>query len=195
MSNVPHYTTTPLNEGVSQFARTAWKWVLGLGIIALVFGLVALAWPKVALTVIAVVFGLYLLVFGAGQLLAGLAVPMRGGGRVVMILVGALTIVLGVLCLFNVANSLTFLGIWIGIGWLASAITRLVHLGNLKGLPGRGWSITTAVIEIIGALVLILFPFTTVAVLTWIVAILLVAIGIFQIVQAISMRSRAKTLV
>src|SRR5215470_10852905 len=61
-----------------------WGWVLFFGIITLVLGILALAWPGHTLIAIAVVFGVQLLVMGVFRFVASFAYPdLSGRTRVV----------------------------------------------------------------------------------------------------------------
>ena len=60
-------------------------------------------------------------------------------------------------------------------------------------LPGRGWYIVAGIISVLAGLVVLVWPFDSIAVLTLATGIWLVIIGITQIVQAFQTRKAANT--
>jgi uncharacterized membrane protein HdeD (DUF308 family) len=59
-------------------------------------------------------------------------------------------------------------------------------------LPGRGWYIVAGIITVLAGLVVLVWPFDSIAVLTLAAGIWLIVIGITQIVQAFQARKAAK---
>ena len=60
-------------------------------------------------------------------------------------------------------------------------------------LPGRGWYVVAGIITVLAGLVVLVWPFDSIAVLTLAAGICLVIIGITQIVQALQTRKHATT--
>ncbi len=57
---------------ISGSIAKAWGWVLTLGILTLLLGVVVLAWPGATILAVAVLFGVHLLVVGVLAFVAGL---------------------------------------------------------------------------------------------------------------------------
>jgi uncharacterized membrane protein HdeD (DUF308 family) len=60
-------------------------------------------------------------------------------------------------------------------------------------LPGRDWYVVTGIVSVIGGLVVLTWPFDSIAMLTLAAGIWLVIIGITQIIQAFQTRKAANT--
>lgn len=173
-------------------AGVAWQALLIAGVIALVLGVMVLAWPKATLTVVGVLFGLYLLVSGVLQLVAAFGTHARTSLRVMAFISGTLGILLGLFCFRGETQSILLLALWIGIGWLFRGIMQTVAAASDETMPARGWQITLGVISALAGVVLIVAPLESVAVLTVLSGVWLLVVGVAEIVTAFMVRSRAK---
>ena len=55
----------------------AWRWLLASGVLSLLLGIVAVAWPKATVVVLAVIFGLQITLVGLLEIAAGLELRRR----------------------------------------------------------------------------------------------------------------------
>ena len=81
-----------------------WKVLLGSGVLAIILGVLMLVWPGKTVLVATVLFGLSLLVFGGAQLFFAMAAELSGGGRALLFLSGAVSVILAVLTFRYSAN-------------------------------------------------------------------------------------------
>ena len=65
------------------------------GLITVAFGLLLVAWPAISLTALILLFGAFALVDGALMLVIGLEMQRRDAARLVALIAGALTVVVG----------------------------------------------------------------------------------------------------
>ncbi len=73
-----------------------WGWPLAFGIITLLAGVVALIWPGRTLVVIAILFGVQLIVAGIFRFVSAFASEdLTGGTRVLLAMLGALSLIIG----------------------------------------------------------------------------------------------------
>src|SRR3712207_5721556 len=80
-----------------------WGWVLTFGIVTLLAGLLALAWPGRTVVVLAVLFGIQLVVAGIFRFVAALASDDESGGtRVLLALLGVLSFIVGLYALRHI---------------------------------------------------------------------------------------------
>lgn len=176
---------------LSQRQVSTLRWVFGIGgAVAIILGIVALAFPIKALTAIAWIFGLFFIFSGALRLIR--AVVSRGiptGWRVFNGVVGLLLIAGGVIALVQPVALIDALGILIAITWIIEGIAALAD-----GSPGqsRGFAILSGVLSIVAGLLILLWPAGVVVVALWIVAIILVIGGITQLVMAFRFGKHAK---
>jgi uncharacterized membrane protein HdeD (DUF308 family) len=91
-------------------------WVLILqGILGILFGIVAIAFPDVALVTIALLFGAWAIVTGLSQLGEGFRVAEARGRSWPFALMGVVSIVAGIIAVF--VPGITILGLAILLGW------------------------------------------------------------------------------
>ncbi|HYJ55844.1 MAG TPA: DUF308 domain-containing protein, partial [Mycobacterium sp.] len=66
-----------------------WKSALLSGVLALILGVMVLAWPAITIFVAAIFFGAYLLITGISQVFFAFSLDVSAGGRVLLFLSGA----------------------------------------------------------------------------------------------------------
>jgi uncharacterized membrane protein HdeD (DUF308 family) len=173
-----------------QLARSTWQLLLLTGILTVALGAVVLAWPRKTLVVAGVLFGIYLVVSGVGYVLAAFGAHAGAVMRVLTLLGGIISVVLGVFCFRDRLESILLLALWIGIGWLFRGMTLLAAALSFDHLPARGWQALAGVIIVVGGGVLIVYPFDSIAILTLVAGYWLIAIGIVDVITAFQVRHR-----
>ena len=123
-----------------------WKSTLLSGVLAVILGVLVLAWPAKTLIIAAIFFGAYLLVSGISQVVLAFSLHVSFGGRVLLLLSGAAALILAVLCFLSLQESILLLAIWIGIGFIFRGIATAVSAISDRTLPGRAWEIFIGVI-------------------------------------------------
>ncbi|MEU9912032.1 HdeD family acid-resistance protein [Streptomyces sp. NPDC051001] len=187
-----HEPEPPLEGPLHALSKAAWQVVLITGVASLVLGVLVLIWPGSTLRATGVLFGVYLVVSGVFQLVSAFGTHRTTGLRVLAFLSGALSILLGLFCFRGPMQSLLLLALWIGIGWLIRGITQTLAAASDPSMPARGWQIFLGIVTFLAGIVLIDSPFESVAVLTVVGGIWLVAVGIVEIVTAVRMRRQAR---
>lgn len=176
-------TASEADKSAVNGIRTA----LGVGgVLAVIVGILILAWPGKTLAVVTAIIAIYAI--AAGLVYAGLGIFSRtkgGWARVGHILLGILFIIAGIVALFNLAATtswlLLFIGILVGIMWIVEGIVALSTLGDASS---KGWSIFFAILSIIAGVIVLFSPVWGTVVLWWILGISLVVLGIINIVRA-----------
>jgi uncharacterized membrane protein HdeD (DUF308 family) len=171
-----------------------WKSTLVSGILALALGILVLVWPGKTILVAAIVFGAYLLITGVAQVFFAFSLHVSAGGRVLLFISGAASLVLAVLCFRSLYNSILLLAIWIGVGFIFRGVATSISAISDPILPGRGWAIFLGVISLLAGIVMLASPFASLEVLALVVGIWLVVIGVFEIVSAFGIRNASKTI-
>lgn len=167
-----------------------WWVLLFAGILSLLVGIAAIAWPGKTVIVVAVVFAIWLIVSGIFSIVRGFASGLTGGMRALFIITGILSLVLGIFAIRGEFQELYILSLFIGIGFLFRGFSTL-FLG-FESKDGRGWNIFFGVVMLIGGLIVLIWPGISLVTLTWVVGIWLVVIGIYEIIAAFSVKSAAK---
>jgi uncharacterized membrane protein HdeD (DUF308 family) len=172
-----------------------WKLKLMAGVLTIVVGAIVLAWPGPSILVASTLFGVYLLVSGLAELFMAFTLPRSAATRVLLFVSGALSVVLAILSFrhFGDAYAALLLSLWIGIGFIFQGVTGVAAGISESDLPGRGWYVVAGIISVLAGLVVLAWPFDSIAVLTLATGIWLVIIGITQIIQAFQTRKAANT--
>jgi uncharacterized membrane protein HdeD (DUF308 family) len=179
----------------SLVGQRLWKGLLVAGLLTIVLGALVLAWPGPSILVAATLFGVYLLLSGLVELYLAFTLPRSAGTRVMLFISGALSLVLAIMSFrhFGDGYAVLLLSLWIGIGFVFQGVTAVaVGIGE-SDLPGRGWYIVTGIISVLAGLVVLVWPFDSIAVLTLATGIWLIVIGIGQVIQAFQTRKAANT--
>jgi uncharacterized membrane protein HdeD (DUF308 family) len=179
----------------SLVGQRLWKGKLVAGLQAIVLGAIVLAWPGPSILVASTLFGVYLLLSGVVELYLAFTLPRSAGTRVMLFISGALSLVLAILSFRHLGDgyAVLLLSLWIGIGFIFQGVTAVaVGIGE-SDLPGRGWYVVAGIISAIAGLVMLVWPFESIAVLTLATGIWLIIIGITQVIQAFQPRKAANT--
>lgn len=183
----------------SRLLPQLWKSTLVSGVLALILGVLILAWPGRTILAAAVLFGIYLLITGVAQTIFAFSLPvMSAGGRVLLFLSGTASVILAVLCFrhFNSdeeALAVLLLAIWIAVGFIFRGVATTVAAISDPALPGRGWQIFVGAVSLLAGLVTLASPFASLVVLAVVVASWLIIIGLVEIVTAFKIRSASNT--
>ena len=186
MNNTPH--------PVSELARHLWTTAIVFGLLAVILGVVILAWPGPSILVAAVLFGVYLVVSGVALVVLAFALPVSAGSRFLNFISGVLSVILGVLAFrhFGHGYAVLLLAIWIGIGFIFRGVTALASAVSDRGFPGRGWVIFFGVISVIAGFVVLVYPFDSIVTLALVVGIWLIILGVMEVISGFGMRSDVK---
>lgn len=163
------------------------------GVVSLVVGILILVWPdKAAMFLITGVLASWLIVSGIIYISVGVfSREKTGWARAGHVLLGVFYVLAGVAVFANLATSTLALAIFIamivGISWIVDGIVALSLIGDATS---KVWTISYAVIAILGGLTLMFQPFYGAAVLWWLLGITLVLMGIIQIIRAITLGGR-----
>lgn len=180
------------NDGLLASVGRIWWLLLIGGIVSVGIGVAALAWPAKTIIVVAVLFAIYLIVSGIFEIVRSFASGLTGGTRVLLLITGVLSIILGIFAIRSALNAAELLAIFIGIAFLFRGFSSLFLGFEVK--EGRGWNIFFGIIMLIGGVVILVQPAMSLLTLAWVVGIWLIIIGLYEIIAAFVVRSRIKSL-
>jgi uncharacterized membrane protein HdeD (DUF308 family) len=158
------------------------------GLLALLLGVLMLAWPSISIVAAAVVVGAYLLITGVAPVGAAFSPEVSVGGRVVLFLSGATSLILAVLA-FDHSDDAALLATLAGIGFLLPGIAFTVSAISDPILPGRGWNVLFGAVSVIAATVVLSSQVESVRTLVLVIGTWLVVVGVFEVVAARGVRS------
>jgi len=170
----------------------AWGWILFFGILTVLAGIVTIAWPGKTVLVVAVLFAVQILVGGIFNLMRAIAGGGESGGyRILLAVLGVFSIIVGALCLQDIAQTTTVLILLLGAYWIVhGVIEALVAIAD-SSTPNRGLQITAGVIGAIAGIVVLSYPIESITTLAIILGIWLLMYGVMMIVLGFRLRQVA----
>ncbi|MFL6141445.1 MAG: HdeD family acid-resistance protein [Labedaea sp.] len=177
-------TSSPTADSADERMASIGKsrgWQIGLGVAALAAGLAMLVWPDVTLLAVAVIFGVQLILAGVFRLVTAFFTDGASGAvRALFVLLGALLIIVGILCLRAPFQTVTILLLLAGLSWILNGVIELFH--GFTG--GGGWSILAGAISLGIGIVVLVYPAPSAITMVWVLGISLVVIGAMELLRA-----------
>ena len=125
-----------------------WGWIMAFGVLTLLAGVAVLAWPGRTLVVIAVLFGVQLIVTGIFRFVAAFAADdLTGGTRVLLAVLGVLSLIIGLYAVRHVLVTLLALALLLGIFWIVNGSVELFMALSHREMANRGWSVGNGHLE------------------------------------------------
>ena len=170
-----------------------WGWVLGFGIVTFVLGILALAWPGRTLIVVAVVFGAQLVVMGIFRFVSAFAsADLTGGTRVLLALLGVLSLIIGLYAVRHILVTLLALALLLGIFWVVNGAVELFSALSHREMQGRGWTAFMGLLSVVSGVIVLAYPGISLRVLAVVLSIWLLVYGVMLILLASQIRSPAR---
>jgi len=187
--------TTPPNTaaGFSSLARKIWIFAIIRGVLGILFGLIALFAPIATALVLAIVIGAYAIVDGIFDIVE--AIRHRGSSSMVWrIVLGAISIIFGILVLVWPGISLGILVIMVGIWAIVIGILQIIASIGHRGIPSSGWvwGIIGGALAILFGILVLIRPGTGLITIIWIIGIWAIIWGIIFIVLGFQLRKAAR---
>lgn len=160
---------------ITEHVRESTTWSIGLGVLMMISGVLAIAIPPVAGLAVTVMLGWLLVVTGALHL--GFAWRGRGAATIIgEIAVAVLYAALGVYMLARPVTGLVSLTLVIAAYFAAKGVVEGIVAFKLRPLPGSGWLLFDGVLTIaIAAMIAGAWPASS----AWAVGVL-VGVGMFS---------------
>ena len=173
-----------------------WKFAMTWGVLTVVLGALVLVWPGTSILIASTLFGVYLLLSGFAGVAMAFTLPESAGMRVLLFISGVLSVILALLCFRNFGDPapILLLSLWIGVSFIAQGVSIVAVAISYKELPARGWYVVLGVLSVIAGVVMLVWPWDSIVVLTLVVGFWLVVMGIIEIVRGFQMRNDSKTL-
>lgn len=138
--------------------------------------------------VAAIFFGAYLLVTGISQIFHAFTLHISGGNRALLFISGAASLVLAVLAIRNIGDAILLLAIWIGIGFIFRGVATAAAAISDHDTPARGWEIFIGIVTIIAGIILLAYPFSSVATLLYVTGFWLIFVGVMEIISSFGIK-------
>jgi len=166
-----------------------WGWVLAYGIITMLAGIAALAWPGETLLVVAVLFGIQLIVSGIFRFGAALASDdLTGGTRVLLAFLGVLSVIVGLWAVRHVLLTLLALVVLLGIFWVVNGAIDLFMALSRREMPQRGWTALMGLLSLAAGIIVLAYPGFSLVGLAAVLGVWLLILGAMEITAAYRLR-------
>jgi uncharacterized membrane protein HdeD (DUF308 family) len=178
----------------SNLMQGIWTTAILSGLLAVVLGVVILAWPQPSVVAAAALFGVYLVVSGIALMVLAFSLPASGGSRFLNFISGAASVALGILAFrhFGEGYAVLLLAIWIAIGFIIRGVFVTASAITIPQFPGRGWAIFFGLITTIAGFVMLAYPFDSIETLALVVGAWLTILGATEVISGLGMRSDVK---
>ena len=169
-----------------------WGWIALRGAAAVIFGVLAFAWPGATLLVLVLLWGAYALVEGLSALIA--AFKVRDGGKPIwsFVVIGVLGILAGVVTFLWPGVTALMLLIFIAVWAFFMGIFQIVAAVRLRKEIQHEWLLgLSGVLSVIFGAVMMAAPAEGAFAVIWVIAAYAVVFGILLIVLAFRLKNRA----
>jgi len=175
-------------------AKRIWIFAMIRGVLGIIFGLIALFAPIATAIALAIVIAVFALVSGVFDIIE--AIRHRGSSSMVLrIVLGAVSILFGILVLVWPGISLAILVITVGVWAIITGILQIMSSVRHRAVPDSGWvwGVVGGALTILFGVVVLIWPATGLVTIIWIIGIWAVVWGIILIVLGVQLRKAAAT--
>lgn len=169
--------------------KEVWWLVLITGIVSVIFGLVALFWPKLTLATLVYLYAIFVIVTGAFSLFEALASIKRDPLWWLMLLFAVFNIAIGVFLLSNPLVTAALFIIFLTLFIFVQSVIDLVIASYTEKGDGRWLWILTGVFGIITGFVILFYPVAASIAFVWALGLYTLIHGIVAIAFAVQTRS------
>ena len=185
-------TTDPL----ATLAKGIWWLVLIRGVLAIVFGILALALPGVALLALVFTFAAYALVDGVANIVHAVRVRDRDRRWGWLLAQGILSVLAGIVAFIFPATAGFVFGLWaliiIGIYAIMMGISGIPAAASIVDGGRKALGFVLAILSIVAGIVILIVAFVSplagILNLIWLVGVYAILFGILLIVAAVQAR-------
>jgi len=130
---------------------------------------------------------------GAFRLVAAITLSDEAGGaRVLIALLGLLSLLVGLFLLRHVLISLASLALVLGIFWIVHGLMESLAAIADRGARSRWLSLASGILGIVAGIVVFAYPKISLVALTWILGFWVVLFGLLQIAAGFHARALAR---
>jgi uncharacterized membrane protein HdeD (DUF308 family) len=175
-------------------AKKIWIFAIIRGVLAIIFGLIAFFGPIATAIALAIVIGVFAIVTGVFDIIE--AIRHRGiSSMVLRIVLGAVSILFGILVLVWPGISLAIFVIMVGVWAIITGILQIMSSVRHRAVPDSGWvwGLIGGALTILFGILALIWPGIGIVTIIWIIGIWAVVWGIALIVLGVQLRKAART--
>ena len=168
--------------------KSRWGWVVGIGVLLLVFGLIALGSEVMATVASVQVVGIMMILGGIAEMVHGFG--LKSWGRSILwVALGVFYALAGVFAILNPFLAAGVLTLLLGAGLVVSGIMRIVLAMQMTGGTPWIWVAASGLITaLLGGMILAQWPLSSLYVLGLFLGIDLVFAGVSWIMMGLALR-------
>ena len=178
-----------LSHPTQQYARHLGTGVIVAGVLAVICGIVAVAWPKIPLLALAILIGLTLISLGALSIANAFQHDLDAGARALSGVLGLFGLIGGVVVVRRPGDTLLaiilVLGLWLFGAGVVEMIRALVYPGH------RLLALLTGAIDVIIAILILSWPKESLGTLAILTGIAFIIRGLLMVYRGIQVRRLA----
>jgi uncharacterized membrane protein HdeD (DUF308 family) len=167
-----------------------WGLIVAMGVISVLIGILAIAWPGATIVTVAIFFAAWLFVSGIFEVINSFRGDGDTGGRVLGALIGVLSVIVGFALLRTPFQSVEVMIFVIGVIFVAQGIINFVGAFQIK--QGRGWRLFMGGLGVVAGIIVLQYPISSALTLALIGGIWLIILGVMQIVAGFQLRGAAE---
>jgi uncharacterized membrane protein HdeD (DUF308 family) len=134
--------------------KAKWGWIVAFGVISLIAGVIALGSVVMATESAVFIVGIMMLIVGVAEIFASFSV--RSWGRFLLWLVlGALYVFAGYICLQNPFEAATILTLLLGIALIGGGLVRIFLATQMKHGTPWGWVVFSGILSVLLGLMIV----------------------------------------
>lgn len=167
----------------------SWETLVARGIVAILFGVIALLFPRLTLGILIFLFAAWVLADGITALIAGLRVTGDGGRSWTLILAGALGILIGIIALvFPAATAIVLLFLIAAWAIVRGIIEIGVAITSPSEVRNRWLLALSGIVSVLFGIAIAVVPGASLLAFIWLIALFAIIYGALQIVLGLRMR-------
>jgi uncharacterized membrane protein HdeD (DUF308 family) len=172
-----------------QISRAYWWLIIIRGVVALLFGIMALISAQFTLLFLVYLFGIYVLFDGIIAIIVSLQERRSSSGWWVVFLLGIVGVIVGVLSFIHPGNVALIIFYFVAIWLIISGLLGIISAFTLRAAGAEWLLVGVGVVSIIVGIIFFLHPTSSILAIVWLLGVFALVYGIIQIVRAIQLRS------
>lgn len=169
---------------LQKISNNWWLFILR-GLIAITFGIVAIAKPEQTIVALVLVFGAFTLVDGIFTIVTSFTSAPYFDKWWLLLLEGAMGVIVGCLAIFMpTITSIALLFLIAAWALVIGILEIVVAIEFRRVISGEGWLIFSGVLSIVLSALMVIFPRAGEVSLIWVIGIYAIVFGISEIVFA-----------
>jgi uncharacterized membrane protein HdeD (DUF308 family) len=164
-----------------------WWIPLVAGVLSVIVGVVALAYPGPTLLAVGIIFGAYLAAWGTMIIVDSVSTHGEPTfARILGVIVGIIAVLTGLVLLVRPGESVVTAALVLGFWWTLSGVMQIVR--GIAMSEGRGWNLVLGAIGLIAGIIILAQPEIGLVTLVWIVGFGLIFQGMVEIAAGWGLR-------